>query len=107
MPQPYRTKSHPSTVVPRALAHTICCMLEPVDRIAKQIGVSKGVIAYHFPKKKEIVDAIIEKVVAAGRAYMTPRIIGALCPKANATETSETQRTRLIHCVPGRSSAIK
>jgi AcrR family transcriptional regulator len=46
-----------------------------VDRIAKQIGVSKGVIAYHFPKKEEIVDAIIEKVVAAGRAYMAPRII--------------------------------
>jgi len=46
-----------------------------VDQIAKQVGVSKGVITYHFPKKEEIVDAIIEKVVAAGRAYMAPRII--------------------------------
>jgi TetR/AcrR family fatty acid metabolism transcriptional regulator len=46
-----------------------------VDQIAKRVGVSKGVITYHFPHKEEIVDAIIEKVVAAGRAHMAPRII--------------------------------
>src|ERR1700722_17749762 len=46
-----------------------------VDQIARLAGVSKGVITYHFPKKQEIVDAIIEKVVAAGRAYMEPRIM--------------------------------
>ena len=46
-----------------------------VDQIAKQVGVSKGVITYHFPKKEEIVDAIIEKVVAAARAYISPRIL--------------------------------
>src|SRR5260370_13281634 len=45
-----------------------------VDQIAKRAGVSKGVITYHFPNKEEIVDAIIEKVMAAGRAYMEPRI---------------------------------
>lgn len=46
-----------------------------VDQIAKRLGVSKGVITYHFPHKEEIVDAIIEKVVAAGRAHMAPRIM--------------------------------
>jgi AcrR family transcriptional regulator len=46
-----------------------------VDQIAKRVGVSKGVITYHFPNKEEIVDAIIEKVVAAGRAHMVPRIL--------------------------------
>ncbi len=46
-----------------------------VDQIAKRAGVSKGVITYHFPSKEEIVDAIIEKVVAAARAYMEPRIM--------------------------------
>jgi TetR/AcrR family transcriptional regulator, fatty acid metabolism regulator protein len=46
-----------------------------VDQIARLAGVSKGVITYHFPKKQEIVDAIIEKVMAAGRAYVAPRII--------------------------------
>jgi AcrR family transcriptional regulator len=46
-----------------------------VDQIARRVGVSKGVITYHFPNKEEIVDAIIGKVVTAGRAYMVPRII--------------------------------
>jgi len=46
-----------------------------VDQIARRAGVSKGVITYHFPSKEEIVDAIIEKVVAAGRMYMEPRIM--------------------------------
>ena len=46
-----------------------------VDQIAKRAGVSKGVITYHFPNKEEIVDAVIEKVVAAGRTYMEPRIM--------------------------------
>jgi TetR/AcrR family transcriptional regulator, fatty acid metabolism regulator protein len=46
-----------------------------VDQIAKRVGVSKGVITYHFPNKEEIVDAIVEKVVSVGRAYMEPRII--------------------------------
>jgi TetR/AcrR family transcriptional regulator, fatty acid metabolism regulator protein len=46
-----------------------------VDQIAKRAGVSKGVITYHFPNKEEIVDAIVEKVVTAGRAYMEPRIV--------------------------------
>jgi TetR/AcrR family fatty acid metabolism transcriptional regulator len=46
-----------------------------VDQIAKRAGVSKGVITYHFPNKEEIVDAIVEQVVAAARAYMEPRIM--------------------------------
>src|SRR6516164_5813294 len=46
-----------------------------VDQIAKRVGVSKGVITYHFPNKEGIVDAIIEKVVAAARAYISPRIL--------------------------------
>jgi AcrR family transcriptional regulator len=54
-----------------------------VDQIAKRVGVSKGVITYHFPNKEGIVDAIIEKVVATGRAHMLPRIVA---------ETSATGR---------------
>jgi len=46
-----------------------------VDQIARRAGVSKGVITYHFPSKEEIVDAVVEKVMAAGRAYMEPRIL--------------------------------
>ncbi len=46
-----------------------------VDQIARRVGVSKGVITYHFPNKDEIVDAVIAKVTTAGRAYMEPRIM--------------------------------
>jgi AcrR family transcriptional regulator len=46
-----------------------------VDQIARRARVSKGVITYHFPNKEDIVDAIVEKVVAAGRTYMEPRIM--------------------------------
>ena len=56
-----------------------------VDQIAKRAGVSKGVITYHFPSKEEIVNAVIEKVVVAGRAYMEPRIMA---------ETSAAERLR-------------
>src|ERR1700680_2305016 len=46
-----------------------------VDQIAKRAGVSKGVITYHFPSKEQIVDAVIERLVPAGRTYMEPRIM--------------------------------
>jgi AcrR family transcriptional regulator len=46
-----------------------------VEQIAKRAAISKGVITYHFPNKEEIVDAIVEKVVSAGRAHMVPRIV--------------------------------
>lgn len=46
-----------------------------VDQIARRVGVSKGVITYHFPSKDQIVDAVVAKVTAAGRAYMEPRIM--------------------------------
>ena len=57
-----------------------------VEQFARRAGVSKGVITYHFPNKEEIVDAIIEKVVAAGRTYMVPRIMA---------ETSAVGRLRV------------
>jgi TetR/AcrR family transcriptional regulator, fatty acid metabolism regulator protein len=56
-----------------------------VDQIARRASVSKGVITYHFPNKEEIVSAVIEKVFAAGRAYMEPRVM---------TETSWAGRLR-------------
>ena len=46
-----------------------------VDQIARRIGVSKGVITYHFPSKDEIVDAVIAKVVAGARGFIQPRVI--------------------------------
>jgi TetR/AcrR family fatty acid metabolism transcriptional regulator len=42
--------------------------------IAERIGVSKGVISYHFTGKDEVLREVIAQVVAEARAYMVPRI---------------------------------
>jgi AcrR family transcriptional regulator len=44
-------------------------------RIAKRIGVSKGVISYHFAGKDDLIRQVVIDVVDAGRAYMIPRIL--------------------------------
>src|SRR5487761_1413868 len=43
-------------------------------RIAERIGVSKGVISYHFAGKDDLIREVVVDVVEAGRAYMIPRI---------------------------------
>jgi AcrR family transcriptional regulator len=43
-------------------------------RIAERIGISKGVISYHFAGKDELIRQIVIEVIEAGRAYMIPRI---------------------------------
>jgi AcrR family transcriptional regulator len=43
-------------------------------RIAERIGVSKGVISYHFAGKEELVQEIIADVIAKAVAYVGPRL---------------------------------
>ena len=43
-------------------------------RIADRIGVSKGVISYHFAGKEDLVQEVIAEVVAKAVAYMQPRV---------------------------------
>ena len=45
--------------------------------IAKEAGVSKGTIMYHFASKEELIDAIVGATYAEGAAYMKPRIDAA------------------------------
>jgi AcrR family transcriptional regulator len=45
--------------------------------IAERIGVSKGVISYHFTGKDEVLREVIAHVLAEARAYMVPRIAAA------------------------------
>jgi TetR/AcrR family fatty acid metabolism transcriptional regulator len=45
--------------------------------IAERIGVSKGVISYHFTGKDEVLREVIADVLAEAREYMTPRIAAA------------------------------
>jgi AcrR family transcriptional regulator len=45
--------------------------------IAERIGVSKGVISYHFTGKAELLREVIAHVLAEASEYMTPRITAA------------------------------
>ena len=48
-----------------------------LDRIGARIGISKGLIGYHFAGKDELVKQVVEDVVTEGMAYMQPRILAA------------------------------
>ena len=45
--------------------------------IAERIGVSKGVLSYHFAGKSELLREVIGHVLAEAAAYMTPRVAAA------------------------------
>lgn len=44
-------------------------------RIAERIGVSKGVISYHFAGKDDLIRQVVTEIVEAGRAFILPRIL--------------------------------
>jgi AcrR family transcriptional regulator len=48
-----------------------------IGAIAERIGVSKGVLSYHFTGKSELLREVVAEVVAEGSAYMRPRIAAA------------------------------
>ena len=43
-------------------------------RIAVRLGISKGVISYHFAGKDDLIAEIISQVLQQARAYMQPRV---------------------------------
>ncbi|MFZ0388185.1 MAG: TetR/AcrR family transcriptional regulator [Solirubrobacteraceae bacterium] len=43
-------------------------------RIAVRLGISKGVISYHFAGKDDLIAEIISQVLRKARAYMQPRV---------------------------------
>jgi TetR/AcrR family transcriptional regulator, fatty acid metabolism regulator protein len=43
-------------------------------RIADRIGVSKGVISYHFAGKDDLIRQVVIEIVEAGRGYIIPRV---------------------------------
>ena len=44
-------------------------------RIGARIGISKGLIGYHFAGKDELIRQLVADVIEAGKAYMIPRIL--------------------------------
>jgi len=45
-----------------------------LSRIAVRLGISKGVISYHFAGKDDLIREIVTQVLQQARAYMQPRI---------------------------------
>ena len=43
-------------------------------RIAVRLGISKGVISYHFAGKDDLIAEIVTQVLQHARAYMQPRV---------------------------------
>lgn len=44
-------------------------------RIGARIGISKGLIGYHFTGKDELIRQAMTEIIEAGKAYMIPRIL--------------------------------
>jgi len=44
-------------------------------RIAERIGISKGVISYHFAGKNDLIGQVAIEIVEAARAYIIPRVL--------------------------------
>jgi AcrR family transcriptional regulator len=46
-----------------------------LSRIGERVGISKGLIGYHFAGKDDLIKQVAIHVVEAGRAYILPRVL--------------------------------
>ncbi len=44
-------------------------------RIGERIGISKGLIGYHFAGKDALIRQVVSEIIDQGKAYMVPRIL--------------------------------
>ena len=44
-------------------------------RIGERIGISKGLIGYHFAGKDDLIKQVVFEILEQGKAYMRPRIL--------------------------------
>lgn len=47
-------------------------------RIGQRIGISKGLIGYHFAGRDDLIKEVVAEIVDRGMAYMQPRIIAEM-----------------------------
>jgi AcrR family transcriptional regulator len=66
-------------------------------RIADRVGISKGVISYHFAGKDELIREVVAEVYATADAFIRPRVEaeGAAADRLRAYITSEIAFLRL------------
>jgi AcrR family transcriptional regulator len=46
-----------------------------LSRIGARIGISKGLIGYHFAGKDDLIKQVVLEILDQGKAYMRPRIL--------------------------------
>ncbi|HWG01459.1 MAG TPA: TetR family transcriptional regulator [Trebonia sp.] len=46
-----------------------------LGRIAERVGISRGLISYHFAGKDELIGEVVRQVLEQGIGYMRPRIL--------------------------------
>jgi AcrR family transcriptional regulator len=74
-------------------------------RIAVRLGISKGVISYHFSGKDDLIAEIVSQVLQRARAYMQPRRSYARrspAPRARSLATATGPSTSSPNWLPGR-----
>jgi AcrR family transcriptional regulator len=49
-----------------------------LTRIGERVGISKGLIGYHFAGKDDLIEQVVVEVLEQGKAYMRPRIVEAM-----------------------------
>jgi AcrR family transcriptional regulator len=47
-------------------------------RIGERLGISKGLIGYHFAGKDDLIEQVVLEIIEQGKAFMRPRIIEAM-----------------------------
>ena len=47
-------------------------------RIAENLGISRGLISYHFAGKDDLMKQVVRDVIEKGMAYMRPRILAGV-----------------------------
>ncbi len=77
-------QSHPSFIEAARRAQIIECTIETIAtlgytqaslaKIAKRAGISKGVIAYHFTNKEELIEQVVTEIYTAAVQAVTPQI---------------------------------
>ena len=73
--------------------------------IAERIGVSKGVLSYHFAGKSELLREVIGHVLTEAAAYMTPRVAAATSYTGRAADLRDLE-PRLHRRAPPRDHRV-
>jgi TetR/AcrR family fatty acid metabolism transcriptional regulator len=80
-----------------------------LGQIAQRLGISKGVISYHFTNKEELLEQVVEAVIGAASAHVNPAVEAATTAQQRLQAVIERNlsflRTHLDHILALREIA--